>query len=131
MLESSTRRIGRYEYKVTQLQAIKGRRLLVKLLKALGPAAEALSVSSQDNAGALIGKLTAGLDEALVDELCDTFAARSEFQLENGKWMDLAGQFDLHFAGQYGEMAKWLAFAVEVNYGSFLGELMKNAPQSP
>ena len=130
MLESSTRKIGDTAYRVTQLQAVKGRKLLVKLLKALGPAAEAITDAQSGNVGALLAKLTENLDETLVDELCDVFAASTEYELASGKWVGLgeAGIFGLHFAGKYGEMAKWLAFAVEVNYGSFLGDLLKGGP---
>lgn len=128
MLEASTKRIGETNYKVTQLRAVKGRRLLVKLLKALGPAATAIQDAKDGNVGALLGKLTGSLDEDLVDELCDTFAGCTEFDLGNGKWIGLGetGQFDLRFAGKYGDMVKWLTFALEVNYGSFLGEFLKS-----
>jgi hypothetical protein len=132
MLETTTRTIGEDTYRVTPLQAIQGRKVLVKLLKALGPAAEAVADAQSGNVGALLAKLTANLEESLVDELCEIFAGRTEFQ-HGSKWIGLgeAGQFDLHFIKKYGQMAKWLAFCVEINYGSFLGELLKSGPGTP
>lgn len=122
MLETKTRQIGEYKYRCTQLGALKGRKVLVRLLKTVGPALDGVSEGS---VGSLLGKLASSLDEDTVDYLCDTMAARTEVELPSGKSVDLAGIFELHFAGKYGEMVKWLAFAVEVNFSSFFSDLAK------
>ena len=36
-------------------------------------------------------------------------------------WVPLASSFDDHFSGRYKEMAEWLKFAFETNFGDFLG----------
>jgi hypothetical protein len=35
----------------------------------------------------------------------------------------MSSHFDEHFAGRYGELVRWLAFALQVNYGNFLNGL--------
>lgn len=44
-----------------------------------------------------------------------------------GTWIDLAGQFDDHFAARYEALEDWMSFATEVNFGSFLADLTAKA----
>ena len=124
MIETQSKKIGPRIYRVRQLKATQGRKVLVRLLKSFGPALDSLDKGKQ-NVGALLGRVLSELDEETVDYLCDTFAANTEFDLENGNFIGLgeSGQFDLHFAGRYADMTQWLIFCVQVNFADFLGVL--------
>ncbi len=127
MLETKSKAIGDNTYKVTQLGAGKGRKVLVRLLKVCGPA---FALAASGDTTEALGKLAADLDEETADYLCETFAARTEVELSNGKSVDLASIMELHFAGNYGEMLEWLGFCVQLNYASFLGALGKKVPDA-
>ena len=135
MITPKTRLIGKNTYTVTPLSAIPGRRVFVRLAKVLGPAvAKGASVKGDDSQATIeaFAGLMGALSEDDIDFFCDTFAASTTVRL-NGKEPDLAGIFDLHFAGNYLEMFRWLAFCVEVNFGDFFAGLRRKvetaAPQ--
>lgn len=132
MIETKSKKIGDVTYRVRQLKATSGRKILVRLLKVFGPALDAVDTKGGINIGALLGGALQGLDEETVDSLCDTFAQQTEFELANGNFVGLgeAGQFDLHFAGKYVEMTQWLVFCVQVNFADFLGVLSAAAKKS-
>ncbi len=136
MLKNETRRIGAYDYTVTQLDAVKGRRALVRLAKIFVPSAtssgDALaSVTATGNAA--LGSIADRLNEADVDYLCDLFAGTTT--VSGGDFANkaplLADIFALHFAGQYKEMGQWLLFALEVNFGGFFKGLGVARPGAP
>ncbi len=134
MLETKTRKIGEIDYQVTQLPAPKGRRLLVRLYKILGPTlGSALKALPEGKGSGLsLGNLeTSSIGEALVtladviseDELdyfCDVLAETTQFSKEPGRWLPLKADQDFHWSGRYGRMFQWLVFALEVNYSDFL-----------
>ena len=119
-------------------------RMLVRLAKMLGkPVGDAVSAGESLDlraAGAMISGLADAISEDEFDRLCVAFGARTTVmggnaaqaaQLQYGpKQVPLKDGdiFDLHFAGQYVELVGWLAFALEVNYGSFLA--VANAAKS-
>jgi hypothetical protein len=113
-------------YHVTQFGARHGGRVLVRLLKMIGGAAGEALKSEGDFDMNVVGNVVANLAETVsendFDYLCDTFAVATEVEI-NGKSVPLSteGVFDVHFAGAYIELGQWLLFAVEVNFGSFLG----------
>lgn len=119
MIESKTKTIGNHDYRVTQLGALKGRKVLTRLFKVIGPVVAAAVSGGQNLAHALDG-----VDEDTVEYLCDAFAARTEV---DGVALDKV--FEIHFAGNYAEMVKWLAFCVEFNFASFLDEFKKAQKQ--
>jgi len=126
MRETKQKVVGAHRYHVTQFGARQGGRVLVRLLKMLGGAAgEALKSEGDLDMGAvgnMVANLADTLGEADFDFLCDQFAPATSVEI-NGKLLPLAtdGLFDLHFAGAYVEMGQWLLFAIEANYGGFLG----------
>ncbi len=117
MLETKSKTIGDHDYRVTQLGATKGRKVLVRLLKACGPA---FSLAAEGRSTEALGKLASDLDEETLDYLCETFAARTDMDEK-----PLAPVMELHFAGNYGEMVEWLGFCVQLNFESFFSVLAK------
>lgn len=123
MLKTETRRIGAFDYKVTQLDAVRGRRALTRLAKiVLGGASAGQNEESIQAAGAVaLDKIADRLSEADIDYFCDLFAGNTTVTGGEyaGKEPDLGGIFALHFAGEYKDMFLWLVFALEVNFGGF------------
>jgi hypothetical protein len=77
MLQTFTKVIGAHTYTVTQLDAVKGRKVLARIVRNIGPAiAKAQSVANEGEAAqgaAFIGEVVG----ALTDENIDFFATRS------------------------------------------------------
>lgn len=125
--------IGDSTYRARQLPAGEGRRAFARLVRFLGPALAGLTSGEKDK-GANLGATLAGLASALtpedVDYFCDTFGAVND--VKNGDdWPRVSAVFDIHFAGKYGEMMKWIAWNIELNFGSFFADLglRLSAPQ--
>lgn len=108
--ELKERTISGTTYRVHQLGALQGRKVLARLGKVL-------AVVQSD-------KLESLLAEDEVDYLCDTFGRTTEVHLGD-KWPQLSDVFDEHFAGRYADLLSWLMFALEVNFGSFFTEAVK------
>ena len=130
MRETKQKQIGTrgHTYHVTQFGARHGGRVLVRLLKMIGGAAGEAMKGDADGfdmrtVGGMVSNLAETVNEDDFDYLCDTFAKTTSIELD-GKVVSLTteGLFDLHFAGAYIELGQWLLFAVEVNFGGFLGE---------
>lgn len=122
-LEKQSKQIGDYTYEVTQFDAIKGRRVFVRLSNLLGPAFS--EMKSENDGNKAIGKLLENLKEVDLDYFCDAFAECTEVgggDFAEGKTPKLKAIFGLHFAGKYFAMFEWLTFALEVNYQSFFDE---------
>lgn len=109
--KTEQKQIGADTYEVTQMGAVKGSQVFVRLIRAIGPI-----ILAADKASDLRDAL-AGLKEEDVDYLIKAF---SPYTLVQGKG-ELDKIFDIHFAGKYGDMFQWLWASVEVNFGSFLG----------
>lgn len=124
MIESKKKRIGKHEYDVTQFGSSMGRKVLVKLLRLVGPAAaEAFSSGKGDRGGAAIAALASAMNEEDFEEIYDAFAKASRVEVAPNKWPLVSDVGELHFAGNYAEMLGWLAFGLEVNYANFFGGL--------
>lgn len=123
MFKQESKRIGAHDYKVTQLDAVKGRRAFVRLAKFVGPAMVKLEGSGtpDERVGQAIVAFLADLSEADLDYFCDTFAAVTE--VSAGKYGAAAPQLDsvfsVHFAGDYLSMTQWLVFCFKLNFSSF------------
>lgn len=130
MIEIKSKEIAGFKYEVTQLGAKKGRAVLIRLAKVIGPAISAL-VSADDfesAAGPALTNLCSQLNE-------DDFAYISDTMADCTKLVQIAttsdGQkeiktalsslFDDHFRGRYLPMMQWLVFTLEVNFLDFLG----------
>lgn len=138
-IKTERREIGTATYIVTQFGGLKGRSVLFRLSKIIGPIVAGGIAGGKDATDIeramlqMVGSGIAGYVEHAKEEdfiyLCETFAAitKVEQRLESGESIkvQLGDVFDSHFAGKYGEMLLWLAFAVEVNFANFLGEIEK------
>lgn len=124
MRKTETRVIDGVEYRVTQFGALEGRKVLLRLLKAVGPLFAAFAELKGEGEGKLkdaiphLDSALNGLKEEDLEYLCDVFARCTEVKL-NGKWPNLPDVFDLHFTGKYISMFAWLKFCVEVNFSDF------------
>lgn len=119
MRKSETKLLESTEYRVTQFGALEGRKVLLRLIKSIGPVLMP-AAGAKDLAAALpgIGTALEALKEEDIEYLCDVFARHTEVRV-NGKWPQLSDIFDLHFGGKYLEMFLWLKFCVEVNFSDF------------
>lgn len=130
MFEQKSTRIGAYSYKVTQLDAVTGRRAFTRLFKIAGPAMAQLENGMNEKAlGGALTELVTRLESADIDYFCDTFAEVTE--VSGGKYTKASPQlnevFSVHFASSYLEMFQWLVFCMQVNFSSFfvgVGQLL-------
>lgn len=130
MIKTSEHRIGNHTYRITQLPVSKGRPLLVRLTRVLGPVVAELlrdgEKLSEAGAGAVAGairELATRLTDEDLSYVCDALAEHTEVSMGDGKWVRLSGVFELHFAGAYDEMLKWIGAGIEANYRSFFSGL--------
>ncbi len=110
MRETKTKSIGQLDYTVTQLGATAGRKVLVRLAKVIG--------AGLGGPEPISGMLAAVNDDDMAF-MCDQFAALTTVKIGD-KSPGLKDIFEEHFAGKHLEMIYWLAFCIEVNFGSFL-----------
>lgn len=115
-LKTQEREIDGVKYRVTQLGAVDGRAVLLRLLKAFGPSAAAML---GDNIAEAVAKLNLSEDD--LSYFCQQFGQKT-FVVLGDKTPRLDNVFDEHFAGRYRAMILWLGFAVEVNFADFLSD---------
>lgn len=137
MLKQEERDIGDRRFQVTQMPAGRGRKLLVRLSKVIGPTlAAGLQEMPEGDEEATVGdlpvralsgaifELCEKLTEADLDYVCSQLAGDTKWSEDGESWTSLSskGQFDLVFAGRYLDMLKWIGFGLEVNFADFFGE---------
>lgn len=126
--ESKEIEVEGVKFRLTMLDAVVGRRLFVRLLKVLGPAARALEEgSSLSMVASLAGGALESLPPELLDELCDLFARQTQLVLDGREpFLDQAkdgpDSFKRFFAGRYMLLLSWVWANLEYNYADFLGE---------
>lgn len=144
MRKTDIRTIDGSVYVVKQCGAKEGRAIFFRLSKLLGAPLSGLvakidlaQIDGAANTFEMVSSLQGGLAAALTswvsearqedfEYLCEAFASHTKLRLtlDSSKGgeieTDLIKQFDDHFAGNYGAMILWLAFAIEVNFQSFL-----------
>jgi hypothetical protein len=115
-------------YKLTQLGALEGRRIWLRLLKVLVHPIRSLATAGRLNESALVDALALAvenLDEATAEALYIAFGKACSVRVVNEageKWPTLEGVvFDNHFAGNYVAMSQWLGQCVVLNFGNFIG----------
>jgi len=131
VIEQQEKEIGKTTYRVRQLGASKGARLLTRLYKLLGPSLADLLRGVGAGLGDMpvymladaLKTLAERLPDGELETLIDDLAPTTEITRDGGAhWLQLKNEKELHFAGNYREMFMWLGFALEVNFSSFLGD---------
>lgn len=122
MRKEKEKSINGQNFKVTQLGFEDSIDLLTLLTKTLAPSLGALASGKSSHEFSLQGALTE-LSQRLsakdLKQVIYTLAKTTRLEREPGKWPLLEPEVDL--AGDMLLTFKWLGFALEVNYGSFLG----------
>jgi hypothetical protein len=113
LTDVKTHEINGTTYIIQPLVPKTGRKVLMRLIRLFGPAFEAIEK------GDPIATLTKALTDDEVDFLTDAFIDSTRLQKGGGE-VPLKGQFDNHFAANYGEMMLWLWACINTNFGSFL-----------
>lgn len=123
MLRSETKEIEGSVYHVRVLGATEGRKMLVRLMRVLGPAlgeflvnrkGETLSDSDVLPAIAILGQR---LTEEDLEYVVAKFAEATEIEKE-GRRVILSKIQELHFAGNYVAMFKWIWFCLQTNFSA-------------
>jgi hypothetical protein len=114
---------------VQQLPAMAGVKLFTRLTRLVGPSIALLVKGDETKIGEavrlMLDQLTETEVEHLIGELLFKTAARVEVRDENGgsKMMLVKDVFAGEFAGELGAIVAAVAFALQVNFGNFLGGL--------
>lgn len=120
MIKTEDRQIGKVTYSVTQLGFKKSREVFARLTKMLGPALGLLLNGGSEGAAGALEAVCAQVSEADLEYLCDVFAECTMVKMPDGKRAKLSADAqELLFGGALVDCFKWLAFALEVNYGDF------------
>lgn len=116
--------IDGHDYEMTQLGALRGRKLWLKLLHVIAEPLKTLGAMEKLDEQALakvVASAIEGLDEATVEEFCDVYGASCTVRIGE-RWPTLSGEvFDQHFARRYVSMSKWLLECTTYNFADFLG----------
>jgi len=107
--QTITKTIDGFTYEITQLGALKGSQVFVRVLKMIGPA----FATKKD---VDFGKLLSGVNEEDLLYLINSFTPMTNVPGVG----PLERNFDIHFVGRYMAMMKWLFACLEANYGDFL-----------
>ncbi len=122
MLKPETKTVGGHSYTTTPLDAVRGRRVFMRLARIVGPAFAQLNAGQDEASQArAFGEAIKNLSEDDLDYFCDVFAEATTVSGGNygSKAPVLKDVFPLHFTANYGEMTVWLVFCMKVNFGSF------------
>ena len=123
-LETKSKTIGRFEYRVTQLKLKKARSMFTRLIGMLGPALGELAAGGKPNLATAVQALSERMTDDNLTLVTETFGESTVIDAGDGKLPTLVPAFmETHFAGHFGEMFQWLAFCIEVNYADFFDVL--------
>jgi hypothetical protein len=124
-------------YQVVPLPTGQGLALLVLITKHMArglenvPSLAALAA----HAGSALADVLTNLDEAnvarLVRELTEGTMVEPTPEGTGAKLVPLAGISEDLYAGNFAELAQFVAFGLEVNYGSFLGVIKAATAKAP
>lgn len=111
-------------FRVSQLPFPKARSVALRLAKVMGPVLEAIP-TLQGGPQAILSAIPKAIDslsEKALEALEDDLAEGCSFSTDGGKkWPLMSNEAARHglFEGSFVLYAKWLAFAVEVNFADF------------
>jgi len=118
MRKEQEQTINGTKFKVTQLGFADGMELLTRLGRLIGPSLK--DSHHQSSPTAMIGDIISRLSFSELFHAIELLAKHTRIEREPGRWPVLEPEVDL--AGRYDLATRWLAFALEVNYGDFFGE---------
>lgn len=118
-LPTASKKIGQHTYTITKLNAVQGRRELLRFAKIAAPAFSAMADNDLEKA---LLHVAQGLTQTEFDHFCDLFAGNTvvtggEYDPDAEPALD--NIFGDHFADNYFEMFEWLVFAFRANFESF------------
>ncbi len=112
-------------YTATQLGALEGRKLWLKIVKVLaGPMRQLNEAQNAEGEVVLraISGVVEGLNDETTEELYEAFGKSCTVRVGE-RSPNLTGViFDNHFAGEYVRMSQWLGQMILFNFASFLGD---------
>jgi hypothetical protein len=115
------RSIGAHDYTLQTHGAIKGRAILLRIVRVAGTSLSGLQNTADLGNG--IAKVLQALSEEDLTYLCDEFSRKTTVKAADGAAdIKLEKVFEVHFACNYFEMCQWLAFCIEVNFGGFFSD---------
>lgn len=142
-VRTEERTIGEFTYRVRQHEYREGRALLPVVLRAIGPTLGTLLEGLQGGAGgkgldanldlsAAFSEFSSSLNEDDLARITDKLAQRSwiigpavkahKMACDANGDAHLPTVEEEHWPSRYGDWVKWLMFALEVNFSSFLGD---------
>jgi len=136
-LPSKDIEVDGHKYRVALLTAVEGRGIYLRLIKALGPALDAVAqVDGSKDLMLVFAKATVAivdhLEPSFFDELCGVFGKSSYVQRVGGEDQLKPEVFGIHFAGRYDAMSKWLIECIRANgMLDFLSEIWKKLEKLP
>lgn len=119
MIEPSVKTIGDNSYLFRPLTATPAYKLLVKLVKMAGPSFAAMASEGTDKFALAANVLAQNLDERITEDIIKQLVQQSEV---NGQALKLV--FEMHFQTKIGELFQFLAFALEAQFGDFIGAVL-------
>lgn len=113
--QKQEREIAGVRYEVWPLQFSAGKKILLKIIRAVTSAGDAVNLGQLAQVHAI---LTAMTDDD-IRLIGDSFGDAARFW--NGENMAplIAKNQEMHFAGKIDVFLEWVMFAIEVNYGGF------------
>ena len=143
--------IETHEYVVKMLPATKGYKLLMRIVRMVGPSIGIIvdgvglsGVKADEDFLQRLGEKNLGdrffrdsisvlmqhADEGSVEHVIKTLSEATTVKVASaGKFQALAGIFELHFQGEALHMSKWLGFALRAQFGDFWSALANAVPQ--
>ena len=100
-------------YECTQLGALEGRTALLR--------AQKIAAKGVNGLDAMIDAMSPND----LDYFCSIFSKCTRVCLPDGKRPLLSDIFDTHFAGEYFELTRWLAFSMGLNFGPFFLQIQR------
>jgi hypothetical protein len=126
-ITTSTVEIDGNRYEITQLGARDGRKMLVRLTQVFGPVLGELiggeAHGSSDGVSKALMALSTTLTEEDMDYVCSMFGRHTEWRDGQRTILLDDAQQDLHFAGRYDTMTRWIFECMKINFSPFFGML--------
>lgn len=130
MIETQEIQVGEHTYKLTTLSASKGLSVLARLTKVFGPSLAELTAAAQTldegtsvmdmDIGPALKTLVAGLNEADIIFLKDSFVTATQVQDLDGNYVPLRTKLEDRYAGNHMEFFAWLVASIRYNFPDFL-----------